>query len=720
MESMESVKLVLQPHRPRIFFRPYLLLMIFCLIFLQLHPCLSGDTISAGHSIAGNQTITSKGGIFQLGYFFRGSPARYYIGIWYTEVKDEDDNVVWVANRDTPLQNNIAELKISEDGSSLVIQTKSGSLIWSTNSTPTPSSHPAARVAVLQNNGNLALMDGNSSSAAAVWESFDHPTDTFLPGGRLGRNNVTKQDIAITSWKNKDDPSSGFYSQKINPDGQLELPLYWNNTYAYWTTGVWNGQFFTGIPEMRSINYLYNSSFVKTNDGSYYTYMLHDSTMLTKTKIHANGQIKQETWQRATQTWSAFWTQPIHQCDIYALCGPFGVCNNQVDQNICECLDGFNPASAQEWESNVWSGGCTRKNGLQCEGDGFISLSVKSSSNHSDSATISGGAEGCRLACLGNCSCTAYSYQDGTCSTWKGGLLNLVKETTGGTAVHSALVRVPISPGSSGGGKKHSRSVIIVVTVTSLVILLAAAGSCYFWKSKGKNAGARKQGHASRLHQEARKENGGPDLPFYRLRYIMAATDNFSESNKLGQGGFGPVYRGELQGGQEVAIKRLSRGSKQGLDEFTNEVKLIAKLQHVNLVQLLGCCAEGEERILIYEYMPNKSLDHFLFDPILRKQLDWDKRLEIVTGIARGLQYLHQESRLKVIHRDLKASNILLDSALNPRISDFGLARIFGDEQSHISTNKVAGTWHGSYGTRIRFRNFLTVLWERHKSWIRC
>ncbi|KAF3782300.1 S-locus-specific glycoprotein S6 [Nymphaea thermarum] len=648
MECTESVKALLQPHRPRIFFRPYLLLMIFCLIFVQLHPCLSGDTISAGHSITGSQTITSKCGMFELGYFSRGSPARYYIGIWYKDVKD--DNVVWVANRDMPLQNNTAELKISEDGSNLVIQTKSGFLIWSTNSTPTPSSHPAARAAILHDNGNLVLRDGNSSGAAAFWESFDHPTDTFLPGGRLGRNNVTKQDIAITSWKSKDDPSSGLYSQKINPDGQLELPLYWNNTYAYWTTGVWNGQFFTGIPELRAVSYLYNSSFVKTNDGSYYTYMFHDSTMLAKTKIHVNGQIKQETWHKATETWSTFWTQPIDQCDIYALCGPFGVCNNQLDQNICECLDGFNPASAQEWELNVWSGGCTRKNGLQCEGDGFISFSVKSSSNHSDSATISGGAEGCRLACLGNCSCTAYSYQDGTCSTWKGDLLNLVKETTGGTAVHSALVRVPISPGSSA----HQ----------------------ILWCEMG--AGAPKQRHASLLYGEARKESGGPDLPFYR-------------------------------------------GSKQGLDEFTNEVKLIAKLQHVNLVQLLGCCAEGEERILIYEYMPNKSLDHFLFDPILCKQLGWNKRFEIVTGIARGLQYLHQESRLKVIHRDLKTSNILLDSALNPRISDFGLARIFGDEQSHISTNKVAGTcgymppeyaMEGRYSTKSDVFSFGVIVLE--------
>ncbi|KAF3773210.1 hypothetical protein EJ110_NYTH54484 [Nymphaea thermarum] len=319
MESLEGVELLLQPHGRMILFRPFLL--VFCFIFLQFHSCLSGDTISAGHSITGNQTITSKGGMFELGYFSLGSPARYYIGIWYKDVTD--DNVVWVANRDTPLQNNIAELKISEDGSSLVIQTKSGSLIWSTNSTPTPSSHRAARVAILQNNGNLALMDGNSSSAAVVWESFNHPTDTFLPDGRVGVNKVTKQYIAITSWKSKDDPSSGLFSQKINPNGRLEFPLYWNNTHEYWTTGVWDGQIFTGMPEMRIASGRFNASFVVNDNMSYYTYSVYNKSTLTRTKIDVNGQIQQATWRKQTESWYVYWRRLADQCDVYAVCGAF-------------------------------------------------------------------------------------------------------------------------------------------------------------------------------------------------------------------------------------------------------------------------------------------------------------------------------------------------------------------------------------------------------------
>ncbi|GJN32442.1 hypothetical protein PR202_gb20953 [Eleusine coracana subsp. coracana] len=189
-------------------------------------------------------------------------------------------------------------------------------------------------------------------------------------------------------------------------------------------------------------------------------------------------------------------------------------------------------------------------------------------------------------------------------------------------------------------------------------------------------------------------EEGSSEFSMFGFSQVADATNNFSDGNKLGEGGFGRVYMGQLQNGLEIAVKRLNPHSGQGLNEFKTEIYLIAKLQHTNLVRLLGFCIQGEEKILIYEYMPNKSLDFFIFDTTRGALLNWNRRRHIIEGIAQGLLYLHKHSRLRVIHRDLKASNILLDDNMNPKISDFGLARIFGSNETHANTSRVVGT-HG-------------------------
>ncbi|KAH9302271.1 hypothetical protein KI387_013854, partial [Taxus chinensis] len=178
----------------------------------------------------------------------------------------------------------------------------------------------------------------------------------------------------------------------------------------------------------------------------------------------------------------------------------------------------------------------------------------------------------------------------------------------------------------------------------------------------------------------------------FSLQKLAEATENFDEKNKLGEGGFGAVYRGTTTDGRGIAVKKLSARSAQGKKEFMNEVKLVANVQHRNLVKLWGCCAERDERLLVYEYLPNKSLDTFLFHPEKSRELDWQKRYNIIFGIARGLLYLHEDSQLRIIHRDIKANNILLDEKLNPKIADFGLARLFPEGETQIET-RVAGTY---------------------------
>uniref|UniRef100_A0A0D3GS20 Uncharacterized protein n=1 Tax=Oryza barthii TaxID=65489 RepID=A0A0D3GS20_9ORYZ len=177
------------------------------------------------------------------------------------------------------------------------------------------------------------------------------------------------------------------------------------------------------------------------------------------------------------------------------------------------------------------------------------------------------------------------------------------------------------------------------------------------------------------------------------LSTLRAATDNFAERNKLGEGGFGIVYKGVFPEGREIAVKRLSQSSRQGIEELKTELVLVAKLRHKNLVSLVGVCLEEGEKLLVYEYMPNKSLDTILFDYEKSKDLDWGKRLRIVSGVARGLQYLHEDSQLRVVHRDLKASNVLLDFDHNPKISDFGLAKLFEWDQTQDVTSHIAGTY---------------------------
>ncbi|XP_006396893.2 putative cysteine-rich receptor-like protein kinase 33 [Eutrema salsugineum] len=207
----------------------------------------------------------------------------------------------------------------------------------------------------------------------------------------------------------------------------------------------------------------------------------------------------------------------------------------------------------------------------------------------------------------------------------------------------------------------------------------------------------------------------------YDLKTIEAATCTFSKRNMLGQGGFGEVFKGVLQDGSEIAVKRLSKESVQGVQEFKNETSLVAKLQHRNLVSVLGFCMEGEEKILVYEFVPNKSLDHFLFEPTKQGQLDWAKRYKIIVETAKGILYLHHDSPLKIIHRDLKASNILLDAEMKPKVADFGMARILGMDQSRADTKRVVGTYgyispeymmHGQFSMKSDVYSFGVLVLE--------
>ncbi|CAN8237945.1 unnamed protein product [Cochlearia groenlandica] len=236
-------------------------------------------------------------------------------------------------------------------------------------------------------------------------------------------------------------------------------------------------------------------------------------------------------------------------------------------------------------------------------------------------------------------------------------------------------------------GRRTGYQVIIaIIVVFTFINLLVFIG---FIKV---NARRRKSNDKINVGSAEYSDSDGQFMLRFDLGMILKATDDFSPENTLGQGGFGTVYKGTLLNGKEIAVKRLTKGSGQGDTEFKNEVSLLTRLQHRNLVKLLGFCNEEDEEILVYEFVPNSSLDHFIFDEEKRSLLTWEMRFKIIEGIARGLLYLHEDSQLKIIHRDLKASNILLDAEMNPKVADFGTARLFEADETRAETRRIAGT----------------------------
>ncbi|KAL3501161.1 hypothetical protein ACH5RR_035610 [Cinchona calisaya] len=240
-------------------------------------------------------------------------------------------------------------------------------------------------------------------------------------------------------------------------------------------------------------------------------------------------------------------------------------------------------------------------------------------------------------------------------------------------------------PGS-GSSRGRVLSIVGPAVSSAMVLVVGAIIGTYFWKNK-------------RIQQKRKGSNDVEKMVKtlhdsslnFKYSTLEKATGSFNEANKLGQGGFGTVYKGVLPDGREIAVKRLFFNNKNRAADFYNEVNIISSVEHKNLVRLLGCSCSGPESLLVYEFLPNKSLDRFIFDANKGKELNWEKRFEIIIGAAEGLVYLHENTTCRIIHRDIKASNILLDSRFRSKIADFGLARSFQEDKSHISTS-IAGT----------------------------
>uniref|UniRef100_A0A6N2KND3 non-specific serine/threonine protein kinase n=1 Tax=Salix viminalis TaxID=40686 RepID=A0A6N2KND3_SALVM len=489
----------------------------FLLVCFCASHALAADTLyQGGDPLNSFNSLVSKNGLFTLGFTSIGSAesSASYLGIWYNS---DSSHPFWLANRDKTIADNSGVLAL--DGSGNMKLTYSGGDLVHFNFSRSSTTNLTA---VLEDSGNFVLKDANSRSDRILWQSFDDPTDTFLPGMKLGINHTSGQTWSLTSWTSDLVPAPGAFTLEWERDTH-ELVIK-RRTQTYWTSGpLTSTTSFENI--VLNIGFL-NFSFINVSNAD------EDYIMFN---VSANQYTRERKW--------------------------FG-------QGIMVTV-------------------------------GFVSMM---------------------------------------------GLAGLL------WYLRRRRLR-----------EKYLKELLTLDSTNDTPEL--------------ENDG-----------------NKGHNLKVYSAATIMAATNSFSAENKLGQGGFGPVYKGILPDGREIAVKRLSRSSAQGLVEFKNELILIAKLQHMNLVRLVGCCIQGEEKMLVYEYMPNKSLDSFIFVESKREVLDWKKRFEIIEGIAQGLLYLHKYSRLRIIHRDLKAGNILLDENMNPKISDFGMARIFKINDLEGNTNQIVGT----------------------------
>ncbi|KAH1127710.1 hypothetical protein GLYMA_06G261200v4 [Glycine max] len=645
--------------------------MVACML-PSLRISVANDSINVSKSMTDGESLVSKGGKFELGFFSPGNSQKRYLGIWYKNVPNQ--TVVWVANREDPINDSSGILTLNTTGNLVLTQNKS--LVWYTNNSHKQAPNP---VAVLLDSGNLVIRnEGETNPEAYLWQSFDYPSDTFLPGMKLGWNLRTGHEWKLTAWKSPDDPSPGDVYRVFKLYNYPELYVM-KKTKKLYRFGPWNGLYFSGMSDLQN-NTVHSFYYVSNKDEIYYAYSLaNDSVIVRSVTDQTTSTVYRYKWVVGEQNWRLSRSFPTEFCDTYSVCGAYGNCVSSTQPQACNCLKGFSPNSPQAWKSSYWSGGCVRNKPLICEeklSDGFVKfkgLKVPDTTHTWLNESI--GLEECRVKCLSNCSCMAFANSDirgegSGCVMWFGDLIDMKQLQTDGQDLYIRM---------------HASEL---------------ATNC--WKDKS-------------------EKDDNIDLQAFDFPSISNATNQFSESNKLGQGGFGPVYKGMLPNGQEIAVKRLSNICGQGLDEFKNEVMLIAKLQHRNLVTLVGCSIQQDEKLLIYEFMPNRSLDYFIFDSARRALLGWAKRLEIIGGIARGLLYLHQDSKLKIIHRDLKTSNVLLDSNMNPKISDFGMARTFELDQDEENTTRIMGTYgymspeyavHGSFSVKSDVYSFGVIILE--------
>ncbi|MCL7024877.1 hypothetical protein MKW94_004112 [Papaver nudicaule] len=481
--------------------RRYIILV--CIFFTILIPISnSAQFVSTSQNITDTtQTVDSSSPEkFRFGFFSPGNSSNRYVGIWFNNVPGP--TTVWVANRDNPLQDSTGVLKIGKDGN-LIIVAGEKNVIWTSNvssSTVTTNSR-----AELLDTGNLVLRNG---SGGIVWQSFDHPSNVFLPNMTIGVNTKTGHKLVITSWKDEEsDPSNGNFTLELDPMGipqSIIMDGFVNE--RHWRSGPWNNRNFIGIPTVSS-TYLDRFSVLTDNEkGTVYLTLAYSEVrnILQKYTLTSEGNFIETQWNEEKKEWEEKWRAQDTECDVYGKCGPFGSCNI-LDSPICRCLEGFVPKSIDEWRNGNWLGGCARVAELQChrsknetynpknvsrtdaggnEADGFLKYEKMKVPDYVERwETLS--AKECRQSCLQNCSCLAYaSDRNIGCMWWARDLVDMQKFGDFSGAGIELYVKVA---SSELGTKKDDRIFIIAGIVIGIVIISLCIFLC--WRRKTKQRG---------------------------------------------------------------------------------------------------------------------------------------------------------------------------------------------------------------------------------------
>ncbi|KAI3675486.1 hypothetical protein L1987_85076 [Smallanthus sonchifolius] len=500
------------------------------------------DGVSANQTLRYNETIVSPQETFELGFFNPGNSMNHYVGIWY---KISKGTVVWVANRNAPLNHTSGELTLTLQGVLVLRDATTGNVVWSSANTSSTTSvrNPVGQ---LLETGNFIIYEEGDviNQEDPIWQSFDFLTDTLLPGMKQGWDLVKGIERGYSSWKSNNDPASGEFFAGIDKRGYPQMILMDGQELTF-RAGPWNGVGFSGAPNLRQ-NLIFNFTFVINQNEIYYQYNLVNSSVYSRLVLQPSGRIERLLWIDSRQDWSLYSAPENDRCDQYAVCGPFGSCS--IDKSpVCECLKGFEPTSPDQWRVADWSQGCRHTRPLDCDpAEGFnkfsnLKLPDTRGSWYNQTMTL----VECEKMCKSNCSCTAYTNSNisGTgsgCLLWFGDLIDIRTFAQNGETLY---IRLPSSEldstensNRSGAGRRRVQ-VIVPVAFAVLIILVSIR---LFYRFNGKN----QQRQGTQGNSVDRSEDEDLDqLPLFGLSTILKATNNFSMNMKLGEGGFGPVFK---------------------------------------------------------------------------------------------------------------------------------------------------------------------------------